>query len=76
MVSEVIAVPGGYALVLVESRTPGEELTAARRTQIEARLRRRLERLAMNNLADSLLAEAKVVVFDPSLRWSWEHRPK
>ncbi|CAG0950609.1 hypothetical protein PHYC_00180 [Phycisphaerales bacterium] len=74
-VSDVLGVEGGFALVLLESRSPGSELTPERRAEIDTRVQRRFERLAMNELANHLLAEANVVVLDRSLRWSWEHRP-
>jgi hypothetical protein len=71
--SEVVAADQGrFAVVLVESRTSGgiaspDDLAAARQ-----RLTRRKERVVMDEIATRLLAESRVTVFDPSLRWSWE----
>lgn len=74
---EVVSLGARFGVVMIEGRTPGVETpTAAQREQAERRARSRLERLAMDRLARDILASAKVTVFDDSLRWSWEHRPR
>jgi hypothetical protein len=75
-VSEVIAVDGGYALVLLESRTEGRTPTDAQRARVESRLRRRFERLAMDALARDLVTQTKVIVTDESLKWAWDRRER
>lgn len=75
-VSEVLGVERGYSLVLVESRTQGREPTAAERTKVEAKLRQRMARVAMDRLAREMLDEAKPIILDASLRWSWENPPR
>ncbi|MDX2132593.1 MAG: peptidylprolyl isomerase [Planctomycetota bacterium] len=73
-VGPVIAVDGAYAILLVESRTPARTPGADELAAFEARLRARMDRLAMEELASSLLARANVTVLDPSLGWAWGAR--
>lgn len=72
-----IALDGGYAIVLLEGRSPspyakrpGDE------SMIEQQIRLRKERIAMDQLARRLLDAAGVTVFDESLAWSWSRRPR
>ncbi|GJQ30880.1 MAG: hypothetical protein HBSAPP03_27640 [Phycisphaerae bacterium] len=74
--SVVLSTERGYALVLVESRTPGREPSAAEKSRTLERLRRRMERQAMDRLARELLDAARPIVLDPSLKWSWDHPPR
>jgi hypothetical protein len=66
----LVLVAEGYGLALVESRLPAT--TAPTDAEIERRVRLRKERIAMDELANRLVAGARVTVFDESLRWSWE----
>lgn len=75
-VGPVLTLDRGYALVLVESRVPGREPGADELVALRERVRARLERVAMESLADRLLGEAKVIVHDRSLRWSWERESR
>jgi hypothetical protein len=70
--SPVVALERGYGLFLVEGVDPasGPGLEEAR-DEIARELRRRQERLLMDELARSLIDSARVTVFDPSLDWSW-----
>jgi hypothetical protein len=73
-VSDVLAVEGGFALVLLEGNAPAAMSgDGASRAAIERRLRGRLERLAMDALAERLVRESNVRVLDGSLGWSWEN---
>lgn len=72
-VSPPIGVEGGFAVVLHEGIVPAAgEPTPQDADRARERLRRRKERQAMDRLAASLVAGARVTVFDESLRWSWE----
>jgi parvulin-like peptidyl-prolyl isomerase len=72
-VSDVLAVEGGFAVGLLESDAPAAmSADGASRAVIERRLRGRLERLAMDALAERLVRESNVRVLDGSLGWSWE----
>lgn len=75
-VSPVVTLERGYALVLVESRTPGHEPSAGELVALRERVRSRQERVAMESLADRLIGEAKITVLDRSLRWSWERESR
>lgn len=68
-VSPVLALDDGFALVLVEGRTPAS--APASEEGLEASVRRRKEREAMEALAGHLLGSQSVTVFDESLRWGW-----
>lgn len=75
MPSPVVSVPSGFAVLLLHERlartgVPIESVAPSLRDQIQ----QRKERLAMETLADQLLRDANVTVYDPSLRWSWQQR--
>lgn len=73
--SDVLASGDAYALLLLEGVTPPRpDPTPDQRAALERRVRRRLERLAMDALARELLDAARVSVMDAALRWSWEQR--
>lgn len=73
----VLGVEQGFAIVYVRSRTPGKgNPTPDDRARVEARLRLRAERLAMQRRADEILAGADVAVLDPSLKWGWDNRAR
>jgi len=72
MLSDVLALDRGFAVVLIEEkRAASGAVIEGVRGDIERQLRRRQERLAMDKLARSMLAEAQVMVTDSSLAWSW-----
>ncbi len=73
-VSSVLAIDGGFAILIVEQDLAGESTGSSRRAVVERELLRRKQRLEMDRLADGLLDRASVSVLDPSLAWSWEGR--
>lgn len=73
-VSEVIGVEGGFVFALLEGRTAAVEPSEADRGRVEAKVAGRVQRLAMEAAAREMLGGAKIIVFDPALRWSWETR--
>ncbi len=75
--SDVLSIEGGYAVVLLEARTreprvPGD----AELRDLESKVLMRIQRLAMDRLARSLLDRTEVSVMSDPLRWSWERRPR
>ncbi|MBX3364866.1 MAG: peptidylprolyl isomerase [Phycisphaeraceae bacterium] len=74
-VSPVFALPGGFGVIYLIGVTPPDNVTREQvRAQLEEIVRRRKERLAMEELATSLLRRTRVEPIDPRLRWSWETR--
>lgn len=75
-------VPGGaraaqWMLVMlmdVEPAPQGAPTLESVRVLLEQQVRTGLERRAMDRLAQSLLADAPVLVMDRSLGWAWERR--
>lgn len=72
-VSDVLAIDGGFAVVLFEGQAAAAMPEGTPRAAIERRLRGRLERLAMDALAQRLLRESNVRVLEGSMAWSWEN---
>lgn len=72
--SPVVAIDGGYALALIESRTPATTPTDEDRARAATRVRAATQRRAMDSLAEELLKRAKVTPMDAGLSWSWEGR--
>jgi hypothetical protein len=72
-VSDVLAIDGGFAVVLLEGEAPAAMAEGTPRAAIERRLRGRLERLAMDALAQRLVRESNVRVLEGSMAWSWEN---
>ncbi len=71
-ISPVIAMDDRFALIFVVRQIPPTGVPMADvEDQIRQSLTHRLERLAMEQLADRLVAQARVTVFDRSLDWSW-----
>lgn len=68
-VSPVLALDTGFAIALLESRTPSPNATSE---QAQARATLRLQRIAMDRLAQRLLAGASIAPLDASLLWSWQ----
>lgn len=74
-VSEVIAIDNGFALLELVRRVDARSVTIDdARDELEQSLRLRQERLLMQQLAREMIAEAKVVVLDPSLEDGWRFR--
>lgn len=73
--SPVLTLGTGYAIVRLEeiyaARGPAIE---AVRDVLEARVRLRLQRLRMEQLARTLIDSANIVVLDPTLKHSWEQQ--
>jgi hypothetical protein len=72
--SSVIAVDGGFALLIVESRTEPLTATPELEQRVEADLRERAMRLAMERLAHQIMSETSVTGMDESMRWGWDRR--
>lgn len=73
-VSSVLAIDGGFAILMVEQDVAGESASGSRRATTERELLLRKQRLEMDRLADRLVERSSVSVLDPSLAWSWEGR--
>lgn len=75
--TSTIALDGGYALVLLEGRSPSPfPRRSGDEAMIEQQIRLRKERIAMDQLARRLIDTAGVTVFDESLGWSWSRRAR
>lgn len=73
--SGVLAVGGSFALLLLERIDPAQPVPLDDvRAALEQELRARMERVRMDELARQWLRDARVTLFDPSLRWSWQER--
>jgi hypothetical protein len=72
-ISDVLAIEGGFAVVLFEGQAPPAMPEGTARSTIERRLRGRLERLAMDALGQRLVRESNIRVLDSSMSWSWEN---
>jgi parvulin-like peptidyl-prolyl isomerase len=76
-ITPTIALDGGYAIVLLEGRSPSPyPRRSGDESMIEQQIRLRKERIAMDQLARRLLDAAGVTVFDESLAWSWSRRSR
>ena len=70
--SEPIVVGTNYAIVRIEAEVPGDGADPATTREACQRHSRALqERVAMDSIARTLLAEADVTCFDPSLHDAW-----
>ncbi|MCC7388184.1 MAG: peptidylprolyl isomerase [Phycisphaerales bacterium] len=70
-IGPVVAIRNGFALLYLDERLPADGVTLDQaRADLTEQLRRRQERLLMDELASQLLAEARVRVLDESLNWS------
>lgn len=75
--SDVLSIEGGFALVLLESRTREPRVPDdAELRELESKVLARIQRLAMDRLARTLLERTEVSVISDPLRWSWERRPR
>lgn len=73
-VSGVLATPSGFVVVLVEGANPARAMNDADLSRMQRRVRQRKERLAMERLAQTIIARADLSPIDPSLAWSWTGR--
>lgn len=74
-VSEPLVIDGGFALLLKIGQTPADGFAyASAAPGLERRLRIARERVAMQELAERLLAGASFEILDPALAWSWNQR--
>lgn len=73
-ISPVLVTRGGFALVLVESVSAAREPSAGERDRVARRVRSRKQRLAMEQLAQQLLARSAVSPIDPDLAEAWRAR--
>lgn len=73
-VSPIVVLDQGFAILLGEGEVPPELPPTSARAAIEAEIKARGERLAMDRLAQRLMNSARVTVFDQSLGWSWQNR--
>lgn len=74
-VSPVISLSPSFGLIYLVERVPPRQISMQEASaEMEALVRRRKERIAMEELASSLLARVRVEPVDPQLRWSWETR--
>lgn len=75
--TSTIALDGGYALALVEGRSPSPfTRRGGDEAMVEQQIRIRKERIAMDQLARRLIDAAGITVFDESLGWSWSRRQR
>ncbi|MCE7973026.1 MAG: peptidylprolyl isomerase [Leptolyngbya sp. PLA1] len=75
--SDVLSVDGGYAVVLLEARTREPRVPSAPELrELESKVVMRIQRLAMDRLARTLVDRTEVSVMSDPLRWSWERRPR
>lgn len=73
----ILATDAGYAILLLEEVIEPDGTTFEEvEPELRQLLRRRAERQAMDRLARELLEEARLTIFDRSLEWSWQSRPR
>ena len=74
-VSDPIHTDTGYAILKVERKIEGGAVAFDDvKNDLTRQVRRRLERLRMQQLARSLMADADVVVLDPVLNTAWQRQ--
>lgn len=74
-ISDVVAVDAGYALFLVEEIIPGQDVPlAVVAEELRADVRSARERLAMDELARQLLADAPLRIHDRAIEAAWGAR--
>ena len=75
VLSPIIALDSGYAILLLEAVIPADQPPSDARERARSEVTLRAQRVAMERLSRELLAASNVTAFDESLRWSWETRP-
>lgn len=74
-ISPIVAMDAGFAVLLIERDVAPEDVTLESvYEELEADVRERRERLAMETRGRQLLEEYAPSVLDGSLRWSWDRR--
>lgn len=75
-VSDPVALDDGFAILKLERKIPADAVQLdAVRDELTRQVRRQAEAALMQQLARDLLAEAQVLVLDPTLQRAWEdHR--
>ncbi|MEM8737410.1 MAG: peptidylprolyl isomerase [Planctomycetota bacterium] len=74
-VSAPVALGGGFALIRLEEKIPGDGVQFEDvRGDLARAVRRRAERVLMEQLARELVRGAEVVVLDPELKAQWDRR--
>lgn len=71
-ITPVIGIDSGFAICMLDSRVPESERPQGSNDAIRDEIKRRKERLAMEDLARRLLARVNVAPLDSELAWSWE----
>lgn len=72
--SEVMSTESGYVVVYVEGVVAARDPNPEDRERVLKELRTDTQRLAMQRLAQEILAEQDIVVMDRALNWAWTHR--
>lgn len=74
-ISDPIALDAGFAVLKLEQVIPGQAVTlAAVRDALAARVRRSVERVAMQRLARTLLDSLDVLITNRALKASWDEQ--
>lgn len=74
-VSEPVALGGGFALLKLEENIPGSGVDFDDvKGRLEQSVRRRAERVLMQQVARELVSAAELVVLDPTLKNLWDAR--
>lgn len=72
-ISAPVALDGGFAVVKLEEKFPGAAVDFNEvKPALEAQVRRRAERVLMQQVARELVSAAELVVLDPTLKKLWE----
>ncbi len=76
-ISRVFALDTGWGIVLRGPDVPAQEVKLEDvRAEVEQEVRRRTERLHMDQLSSTLIGAASVRTSDPSLEWAWRARAR
>ncbi|MDF1808449.1 MAG: hypothetical protein P1U42_02005 [Phycisphaerales bacterium] len=74
-VTPILSTDSGFAFVLVESVVTSREISEEQRVQIKDQLEVRNQRLAMEQLASTLISQSEITILDKALSWSWKNIP-
>ncbi len=75
-ISDPVSIEGGFAILKLEATIPGSaEALPDVRDKLAEQVRRRAERLLMDQLARQLIAQANVVILDGDLHRVWRTNP-
>lgn len=74
-ISDAVAVDGGFALLQLERKFDAQQVEWDDiKDELTQRVRLRMQRTLMQQLARSLISDAKIVVLDPALAQSWRQQ--